>query len=593
MADIGGGQFTSSAVSSVLYHKNTDSIIKETKGGAFIYFGDAHSYHEWEFRTRLRLTVRDPEFYPDAVSKVVEGLRGNAFTVAQEMGFEMLTKPIDYETRTGGGDMLILKMKEMVFPLTTHEAKELFRQFTKHNGVLTRQSGESMQHYIGRRARCWKLLNELDPELKLSEGHRADMLLDMAGIDKVARTMIQASIGNSRDLVKVAEALTVQHPRIHIGEQRKSGAFPKGKGGGKGRGRSYPGKGGKKGKGKNSSNTAFLATEYEYEDWAEDEWDEPTAYPAYEDDDDEDDVSTDVPDYVESSSEDPIEVSELESAAYICSISETSDDFESLDADATAEYIQTQTIAFLAYKGKGKGRGKPSGGARYPIRPSNLSLQDRRKKLAELKAKTTCKLCGRKGHWAGDPGCSMSKQDTKVARMATRMSSYHQAVANPSYFTINEDESDDGKTACLSTLVDNTLIGYDPWTETTLRSEKVAFMAFRRPAKVVAPTPSAPEQAEANSAFPDNEIPLNQIQEGWTVMDGPEPVGHDVAFAYGTFKGSSFSYVLKNFPNQFLIHSKSKKRSVENTAFVEWVTKNYTVDEKTLHVRRKGVTYDK
>ena len=394
MADSGGGQFTSSAVSSVLYHKNTDSIVKETKGGAFIYFGDAHSYHEWEFRTRIRLTVRDPAFYSEAVSKVIEGLRGNAFVVAQELGYEALTQPIDLETRTGGGETLIIKMKEMVFPLTTHEAKELFRQFTKHNGVLTRQSGESMQHYIGRRSRCWKLLKELDPELQLSEGHRADMLLDMAGIDKVARTMIQASIGNSRELEKVAEALTVQHPRLHLGEQKRSGTFPKGKGGGKGRGRSYPGKGGKKGKG-SYKGTAFMATEYE--DWAEDEWDEPTAYPAYEDDDDEEDeLSTDVPDLVESSSEDPVEASELESAAYICSISETSDDFESLDADATAEYIQTQTIAFLAYKGKGKGRGKMAGGARYPIRPSNLSLQDRRKKLAELKAKTTCKLCGRK-----------------------------------------------------------------------------------------------------------------------------------------------------------------------------------------------------
>ena len=76
------------------------------------------------------------------------------------------------ETATGGGDILILKMKEMVFPLTTHEAKELFRQFTKPNGALARQASEPMQHYVSRRKRCWKLLKELDPELELSEDHK-------------------------------------------------------------------------------------------------------------------------------------------------------------------------------------------------------------------------------------------------------------------------------------------------------------------------------------------------------------------------------------------------------------------------------------
>jgi hypothetical protein len=49
-----------------------------------------------------------------------------------------------------------------------------------------------MHQYISRRRRCWKLLKELDPEIVLSEGHRADMLLDLAGLDKNERTMIQA-----------------------------------------------------------------------------------------------------------------------------------------------------------------------------------------------------------------------------------------------------------------------------------------------------------------------------------------------------------------------------------------------------------------
>ena len=92
-----------------------------------------------------------------------------------------------------------------------------------------------MFQYISGRRRCWKLLRELDPEIVLSEGHRADMLLDLAGLDKNERTMIQASIGNAVDFDKITEALVVQHPCVHL----KGSPAPQGpKGGGKGSGKS-------------------------------------------------------------------------------------------------------------------------------------------------------------------------------------------------------------------------------------------------------------------------------------------------------------------------------------------------------------------
>ena len=162
------------------------------------------------------------------MSKIVDGRRGQAFTIAQEVGLERLW--CNGETRDGhltdaGVDLLIDAMRAAVFPLTTHEAKELFRQYCKPSGSLSRQNGESMHQYIARRRRSWKLLKELDAEIELSEGHRADMLLDLAGLDKNERIMIMASIGNARDFEKVAEALIVQHPRIHLRES-KSGLRP-------------------------------------------------------------------------------------------------------------------------------------------------------------------------------------------------------------------------------------------------------------------------------------------------------------------------------------------------------------------------------
>ena len=189
----------SSAVSSVLYNRGDKAHTEETKSGSYVYSGDATNYHEWEFRTKLRMKGKNAEQYPEAVSRIMEGLRGDAFIIAQETGLDVLWDPGSIQNNTDPGiEVLITKMKQHVFPLTTHEAKELFRQYCKTSGSLSRQSSESMQQYTSRRRRCWKLLTELDPEIKLSEDHRANMLLDLAGLDKNERIMIQASMQPTR-----------------------------------------------------------------------------------------------------------------------------------------------------------------------------------------------------------------------------------------------------------------------------------------------------------------------------------------------------------------------------------------------------------
>ena len=122
-----------------------------------MYYGDATNYHEWEFRTRLRMKGKNAEQYPEAVSRIMEGLRGDAIIIAQEAGLDVLWDSGSIQDGTEPGiEVLIMKMKQHVFPLTTHEAKELFRRYCKTSGSLSRQSSESMQQYTSRRRRCWK-----------------------------------------------------------------------------------------------------------------------------------------------------------------------------------------------------------------------------------------------------------------------------------------------------------------------------------------------------------------------------------------------------------------------------------------------------
>ena len=68
----------------------------------------------------------------EAMSKVCDGLRGDAFVAAQEVGFHNLCEVVD--GRPLGIDTVIRHMRGMVFPFTEHESKELFRQYCRPGG---------------------------------------------------------------------------------------------------------------------------------------------------------------------------------------------------------------------------------------------------------------------------------------------------------------------------------------------------------------------------------------------------------------------------------------------------------------------------
>ena len=210
----------SSAVSSVLYLRDAAGNHAETRSGANIYDGDAASFHEWEFRTRLRIGGKTGDQYIEAMSKVCDGLRGEAFVAAQEVGFDNLCEIVDETPR--GIDTLISHMRGVVFSLTEHESKELFRQYCRPRGPLSRQNEESMKQYVSRRRHYWTLLVEMDLVIHLSEGHRSDMLLDLIGLTRDERVMVQASINNERDFTELPKPSSIKNPRIHLREKSET-----------------------------------------------------------------------------------------------------------------------------------------------------------------------------------------------------------------------------------------------------------------------------------------------------------------------------------------------------------------------------------
>ena len=104
--------------------------ITETRYGSYIYDGSPAKYHEWECRTRVKVEGRTDQQYLTAMTNVIQGLKGDAVLVAQEIGMDKLNAEGD-SLVSSGLELLIREMKAAVFPQTQNEAKDLFKVFMK------------------------------------------------------------------------------------------------------------------------------------------------------------------------------------------------------------------------------------------------------------------------------------------------------------------------------------------------------------------------------------------------------------------------------------------------------------------------------
>ena len=100
---------TSSAVASVLFTRGGVGH-QVTKSGSYIYHGEPADFHEWEFRTELRVKAAgtDPTQYAEVMSRVVDGLRGEAFITAKEIGTEHLWQPGNEDEGIESGVKLLI-----------------------------------------------------------------------------------------------------------------------------------------------------------------------------------------------------------------------------------------------------------------------------------------------------------------------------------------------------------------------------------------------------------------------------------------------------------------------------------------------------
>ena len=147
----------------------------------------------------------------ERVSKILEGLRGDAFSIARDIGLNRLLRP-------DGIDHLIEQIRQQAFPLQSEEASELFRQGQLLSGPLAKQPGEPMLSYIARRKRWWSTLCELDPDIRLSEAMHANLLVELSGLSRQEQLMVKTA-ARSQTTDEFACVLVQHHSVVHMKER--------------------------------------------------------------------------------------------------------------------------------------------------------------------------------------------------------------------------------------------------------------------------------------------------------------------------------------------------------------------------------------
>ena len=203
---------------------------QEIKPGSYIYWGDAASFHDWKFRTELRIRLHDQA---QSQQDPVDGpATATAATASAEPGGEPTEEEFPFSgqhvpspksaasPKTAAspksdssqgkqktpsdrsilvnkiveglrGDAVLLardlgletlSRPNHLFPRALEEGKELFRAGQQIGGPLSRQPSESMLSYVQRHRRWWNVLTELDPSMAVSESFRIELMLELSAI---------------------------------------------------------------------------------------------------------------------------------------------------------------------------------------------------------------------------------------------------------------------------------------------------------------------------------------------------------------------------------------------------------------------------
>ncbi|OLP90155.1 hypothetical protein AK812_SmicGene28317 [Symbiodinium microadriaticum] len=481
----------------------------------------------------------------ECVSKILEGLRGDAFSIARDIGLNRLLKP-------DGIDHLIEQIRQQAFPLQSEEASELFRQGQLLSGPLAKQSGEPMLSYIARRKRWWSTLCELDPDIRLSEAMRANLLVELSGLSRQEQLMVKTA-ARSQTTDEFARVLVQHHSVVHMKERlltekerpntQRTGYRP------------WSDR-------QQHQTPKFGYMGYGYEEFEVAEPDQGTipeedlqeaAYPA-----------------LGSPPDDESWIDDEEVAMQLNAYTAVSEEIGVDDIDE--DYAEAVQLAYAATntlstaKGKGKGKGKDKGGkgkSGGKLVKSNLTIADRKAKLQELKSKSRCLRCGVVGHWAGDAECRFKGNAKGAAGKPSAAPAQSGGVSKPAppkpqaYMAV--EESDEDEVVILSNS----------------GSQAHGYMAMKA---------SSTKTGKGSGVLAPR---MRRSEASATMRDSPPP-GSSTLFTFGQHRGLTYERVVHTYPGYVLWGQREKCPSKNLADFLAWVREYYVVkDSEPIEVTRR------
>ena len=216
---------------------------------------------------------------------------------------------------------------------------------------------------------------------------------------------------------------------------------------------------------------------------------------------------------------------------------------------------------------KGKGKGKR-------VVKTQLSIQDRKVRLASLKKNSRCLRCGGYGHWAGDPECKMpNKKPNATASVPGQVPSQGKV----GYFALSDSSGDDGgPLPCV-------VIGAGS------NKKKCGYMGYRTPhaspAKAKGRSILRPSPASSDGSF--SQVSSHASGPRVPRMPAMGAPWSDHVFTFGQHKGYTYHEGLMQYPGYYVWGRNEPGTSRILNQILDWVDIYYDVDHGTHQVTPK------
>ena len=176
---------------------------------------------------------------------------------------------------------------------------------------------------------------------------------------------------------------------------------------------------------------------------------------------------------------------------------------------------------------------------------SQLSIEDRKKRLQEIKSKSKCLKCGQIGHWSGDPVCPKGRGAGQASHNKPP------PAAKPQAFMAEMSDSSEDDSPCI-------MIGHSSDC-----GELGYYMALKSGKGYSSPQKVSPARS----------------------CRGQIPPGGETIFECGQHQGLSYDEIVHRFPGYVVWGRTQKSPSLYLARFLDYCQNYYIIDRETMEVK--------